>query len=202
MSTIYRLNPDSTFEQGCFPPCLCPVMIGSSVSGTFLLTPTGFDGLFNTYAVDDVRWVVSMAETNKVVTGKGTYKIGGEFAYEQELSLFLQIDGGAVEHFDSGVVVVAAQFPDIKASISTNGQVCLDTVFGVSASPVKLAMIPCGGNIVLQWPTNAPGVVLQSSPQLGPAAVWTNCPDPVVVDGDYSVTNPMSGTQQFFRLTR
>jgi hypothetical protein len=177
-------------------------MIGAKVSGTFLLTPTGFDGLFNTYAVNDVRWVVSMADTNKVVTGKGTYKIGGEFALEQELSLYLQIDGGNVAHFDSGLVPPTVQFPDIKASISTNGQVCLDTVFGVSASPVKLTLVCSGPNIILQWPTNAPGVVLQSSAELGPTAVWTNCPAPVVVKGQCIVTNPNCGTQQFFRLSQ
>src|SRR5215470_7273324 len=53
-STIYRLNPDTTFEQGCFAPCECPVMIAAKVSGTFVLAPAGFDGLFNIYAVDDV----------------------------------------------------------------------------------------------------------------------------------------------------
>src|SRR6266536_5228778 len=50
-STLYRLNEDSTFQQGCFPPCLCPIMIAAPVKGTFVLTPTGFDGLFTTYAV-------------------------------------------------------------------------------------------------------------------------------------------------------
>ena len=57
--TVYRLNADSAFEHGCFPPCLCPVLIGTPVKGTFVLTPTGFDGLFTTYAVSEVNWVVS-----------------------------------------------------------------------------------------------------------------------------------------------
>ncbi len=140
-ATLYRLNPDGSFEQGCFPPCLCPVMIDAPVRGTFLLTPTGFDGLFNTYAVSDVNWIVWIEGTARVVTGSGAYRVGGEFAVQQQLSLYLQMDGGKVEHFDSGLVTSSTPFPDIKVTISTNGQYCFDTVFNVSASPVPLNQV-------------------------------------------------------------
>src|SRR5438093_276768 len=140
-STLYRLNKDSTFQQGCFPPCLCPIMIAVPVKGTFVLTPTGFDGLFDTYAVTDVNWLVSIGGTNTIVTGSGTYKIGGEFALQQQLSLDLLVGGDKVQHFDSGLVTGPAPFPDIKVTISVNGQVCFDTVFDVTASPVPLDQI-------------------------------------------------------------
>src|SRR6185503_17896662 len=140
-STLYRLNKDSTFQQGCFPPCLCPIMIAMPVKGTFVLTPTGFDGLFNTYAVSDVNWLVSIGGSDTTVTGSGTYKIGGEFALQQQLSLDLQVGGDKVQHFDSGLVAGPAPFPDIKVTISVNGQVCYDTVVEVSASPVPLDQI-------------------------------------------------------------
>ena len=45
ITALYRLDKDSSFEQGCFPPCECPVMLGAPVTGTFLLTPSGYDGL-------------------------------------------------------------------------------------------------------------------------------------------------------------
>jgi len=201
--TVYGLNQESTFEQGCFPPCLCPVMVGSAVKGTFVLTPTGFDGLYNTYTVEDVRWVVALGGTNTLVTGQGTYKVGGEVALQQELSLYLQVGGETVEHFDSGLVPVTTQFPDIKVTISIHGQVCFDTVFEVSASPVHLMMMPRGANVILTWPTNASGLTLQSTRNLGSLAVWTsNSPAPVVVNGQFVVTNLISGPQQFFRLSR
>src|SRR3989475_8789887 len=139
--TLYRLNEESAFQQGCFPPCLCPIMIAEPVKGTFVLTPTGFDGLFNTYAVTDLNWLVSTGGSNTTVTVSGTYKIGGEFALQQELSLDLQVGGDKVQHFDSGLVTGPAPFPDIKVTISVNGQVCFDTVFEVSASPVPLDQI-------------------------------------------------------------
>jgi hypothetical protein len=136
--TVYRLNGDSSFERGCFSPCLCPVLIGAPVKGTFVLTPTGFDGLFNTFAVSDVSWIVPIDGTDTAVTGSGTYRVGGEFAVEQELILDLQVGGDKPQHFDSGLVPAQAVFPDIKVTISVNGQVCFDTVFNVSASPVPL----------------------------------------------------------------
>src|SRR6266699_3008989 len=139
--TLYRLNEDSTFQRGCFPPCLCPIMIAKPVKGTFVLTPTGFDGLFNTYAVTDVNWLVSIDGSDTTVSGSGTYKFGGEFALQQQLSLDLQVGGDKVQHFDSGLVTGPAPFPDIKVTISVNGQVCFDTVFDVSASPVPLDQI-------------------------------------------------------------
>src|SRR5690348_8932535 len=150
--TTYRLNQGSTFQQGCFAPCECPIMVATPVKGTFDLKPTGFDGQFDTFAVLDVRWLVPMGTTNRLYTGQGTYKVGGG---QQELSLYLQEDGGTVQHYDSGLMPESTQFPDIKVTISINHQVCFDTVFGVSASPVHLAVVPAGANVVLAWSTNA-----------------------------------------------
>jgi uncharacterized repeat protein (TIGR03803 family) len=60
-----------------------------------------------------------------------------------------------------------------------------------------------GINVILMWPTNAVGFTLQSTTNLGAAAVWTtNSPAPVVVNGQNTVTNPISGSKQFFRLSQ
>ena len=141
-STLYRLNVDSSFMEGCFPPCECPDMIPVPVNGTFLLIPAGFDGLFNNYAVTNVDWVISLNGTRTNVTGSGTYKVGGEFAVQQELSLNLQIGAGSVEHFDSGLMAELVLFPQIKATVSLHGMVCFDKVFKVSASPIPGDPVP------------------------------------------------------------
>jgi hypothetical protein len=59
-----------------------------------------------------------------------------------------------------------------------------------------------GTNVILSWPTNVPGFNLASSLNLGAAAAWStnNLPSPVVVSGQNVVTNPIAGTQQYFRL--
>jgi len=175
-------------------------MVDFGVRGTLLLTPTGFDGQFNTYAVEDVRWVVSVGGTDKHYTGQGTNKVS---EVQQELSLYLQEDGGTVQHFDSGLVQESTPFPDIKVTISIHGQVCYDTVFGVDVSPVHLTMIVAGANVILTWPTNTTGLTLQSTTNLVSGAVWTPVsPGPVVVNRQNVVTNPISGAHQFYRLSR
>jgi hypothetical protein len=70
-------------------------------------------------------------------------------------------------------------------------------------SPPQLAIIPSGANVILTWPTNAAGFTLQSTTNLVPPAVWsTNSPAPVVVNGQNAVTNPVTGTQKFYRLSQ
>ena len=67
----------------------------------------------------------------------------------------------------------------------------------------QLTVIASGPNVILTWPTNYNGFTLQSTTNLGSAAGWTtNSPPPVVVNGQNTVTNPISGTQQFYRLSQ
>ena len=82
-----------------------------------------------------------------------------------------------------------------------NGTVFRLTI--VPVTPPQLSLIPAGANLVLTWPTNATGFTLQSTTNLGSAAAWaTNTPAPVIVNDQNVVTNPMSGTQMFFRLSQ
>jgi uncharacterized repeat protein (TIGR03803 family) len=80
-------------------------------------------------------------------------------------------------------------------------------VFTVSLAP-QLSINPAGSNVILTWPTNLAGVSyagygLQSTANLVPSAVWNPVSlAPVIVDGQYTVTNPVSGNQQFYRLTQ
>jgi len=75
------------------------------------------------------------------------------------------------------------------------------TVFSIFIQP-QLTIIPAAANVILTWPTNYVGFNLQSTTTLV-APIWTtNSPAPVVVNGQNTVTNPISGTQQFFRLSQ
>jgi hypothetical protein len=56
--------------------------------------------------------------------------------------------------------------------------------------------------VILNWPTNASGFTLQATIDLASSAWSTNLPAPVIVNGQCTVTNPVSGTQQFFRLSQ
>ena len=66
-----------------------------------------------------------------------------------------------------------------------------------------LTIIRSAANVILLWPTNATGFTLQSTTNLVSTAVWTAVvPGPIAVNGNNTVTNPISGTQQFYRLSQ
>src|SRR5439155_21801 len=76
------------------------------------------------------------------------------------------------------------------------------TIFSISLPP-ELTIISVAPNVVLTWPTNTAAFTLQSTTNLVSPAVWTTVsPGPVVVNGQKAVTNPISGTQQFYRLSQ
>jgi hypothetical protein len=135
----YALQKDSEFEYGCFGPCACPILVQSGMDGGFLLTPRGPDGLFFDYDVLDVRWVIPSQGDSLPVTGYGTYRVGGEFANQEQLILNLSIGNGAPRIYDSGVVTKANQFPTIDLDIASGGFSCFDTVFAVHADPQDVA---------------------------------------------------------------
>lgn len=67
--------------------------------------------------------------------------------------------------------------------------------------PPQLTINLAGSDVVLTWPTNAPGFLLQSTTNLSSPAIWNTVhSEPVVVGGQNTVTNLISGAQQFYRL--
>jgi hypothetical protein len=204
LTVLYRLNSDSSLQQGCFPPCECPIMLSVPVKGTFLLTLTNSNSLFDTYAVTDVSWSTTLNGIPTLVTGGGTYKVGGEFALQQQLSLDLQMNGGNVEHFDSGLVVDSTPFPDINVAISTNHQYCFDTVFNVSASPAPVPQLHVGlagaQAVTVSWAVSPEAFVLQECPDLA-TGVWTIVTNqPVTIGQQNEVVLACSSGKKFYRL--
>ena len=136
---IYRLTTKSGFEEGCFDPCLCFAHFSDALIGTWRMAPGALDPRFRVYNITDVNWFLPGLDLR--VTGKGTYRIGGEFALMHQLALDLVVGDRPVQHFDSGLVLGGAEFPEINLTISINNMVCHDTVFHVSAAPVLLREI-------------------------------------------------------------
>ncbi len=137
----YKLTEESVFEAGCLPPCMCPVQVRQPIRGTFILVPTGFDGLFQNFEVRDVEWVLSDGDSGVHVIGSGTYRFGGEVAREQQLQLDLVVDGVPAQHYDSGLTGITQDFPAIDASVALHGFFCHDSVFRVAAQPSVAAVL-------------------------------------------------------------
>ena len=60
-----------------------------------------------------------------------------------------------------------------------------------------------GNNLILAWPTNMVGFTLQSATNLTSPVVWIGVTNPpVVLGGQYTVTNSFSGGNKFYRLRK
>ncbi len=140
---IYRLTQASSFQEGCFDPCLCPLTEPTPVPGTFRLRSTGSVGGFERYAVEDVHWKVPGRDPELRVSGSGSYTVGSPDATavrKHRLELDLRLGESPVEHFDSGWVI-GPSLPHIQIQISIHGLFCLDRVFVVAADPVPESQI-------------------------------------------------------------
>ena len=138
----YVLTAGSNYEEGCFAPCECPMLINAPLFGTFQMDLIGPGDVFDFYSVADVRWFTSNATVTRRITGSGTYKIG-ELSTQQEMDLDLSIDQNVPQHFSSGLVNENVRFPDLAIQISKNGVFCQDTVMDLKARPTPhLAVEP------------------------------------------------------------
>jgi uncharacterized repeat protein (TIGR03803 family) len=93
----------------------------------------------------------------------------------------------------------------LYGTTSIGGTSGTGTIFSLSLQP-QLTILPSGQNVVVTWPTSYVGIdysgfVLESTTNLSGA--WTTTlPAPVVVNAQYTVTNPIAGSEQFFRLSQ
>ena len=135
---LYSLSPKSTWQQGCFPPCMCPAGQELPIHGTFELTCLGYSDWYDRYLVTEVDWTVETTDGKPLrITGSGSYVIGGDFALDQRLILDLSTNGGTPEHFDSGWVI-GGGLPTIDLTISINQLYCHDTAIHVIAAPLPV----------------------------------------------------------------
>ncbi len=78
----------------------------------------------------------------------------------------------------------------------------------VTSIPARLTIIDLallggmrvGDKAILFWPTGPTGFTLQSTTNLSSRSWTVDSTAPVIVNGQYTVTNPISGTPQFYRL--
>jgi uncharacterized repeat protein (TIGR03803 family) len=81
----------------------------------------------------------------------------------------------------------------LYGTASSGGTAGYGTAFSLLVPPVLNIQLS-GTNAILTWPTNFTGFSLQTTTNLAPPVVWS------ALGGQYSVTNPVSSKQRFFRL--
>jgi hypothetical protein len=96
------------------------------------------------------------------------------------------------------VVVRTSQAGNTNYNAAPNA----DQAFTVYAPP-KITLALSGQNTIISWPTNVSGFALLSATNLAPATAWTPVlPSPVIINGQYVVTNTTPGTAKFYRLKK
>jgi uncharacterized repeat protein (TIGR03803 family) len=93
----------------------------------------------------------------------------------------------------------------LYGTANTGGPSGYGSVFSVPipAGPPELGISRSAANVIITWSTNITGFTLQSTTNLDSPSFWsTVSPGPTVVNGQNTVTNPISGNQQFYRLSQ
>ncbi|MGA2868630.1 MAG: DNA polymerase Y family protein, partial [Verrucomicrobiota bacterium] len=110
------------------------------------------------------------------------------------------VDGGSIFYYDFSL-------PTILYVSSTTGWGA--TYDGIATTPCAecgngaptLTVTRSGTNVLLTWSSDYIGFTLQSTTNLNPAGIWNNVsPAPVIINGLNTVTNSISGKQNFYRL--
>jgi len=133
----YGLEAPSSFQEGCLPPCLCPVLFYDTLVGTFDLTPVFPSPLgISNFMITNIDFVmVDFFGAQRTVTGTGTYQLSGQVLPQHHLQMDVSIDGAPIQHHDSGLVPGGLDFPRIDISAALNGFFCYDEVFELHATP-------------------------------------------------------------------
>ncbi len=135
---LYLVVAGSAFTEGCIDgPCLCPVAFTEDVVGLFGLEelPTFAPGPNRLFRVNGLRVRVGRGEHARRLLGEGLYQ-NDSVAGTQRLELSLAVDGGEARAFDSGLVPVEAEFPEISVEVSEFGAgACFDTRLRIRAVP-------------------------------------------------------------------
>ena len=102
---------------------------------------------------------------------------------------------------------LAIQGNTLYGTTSQGGSLGSGTLFSISFAP-QLTIARSGTTVILSWPTNIAGFdytgyTLQSNTNAASTAIWsTNSTAPVVIAGRNTVTNPITGPRQFYRLAQ
>ncbi len=139
------------------------------------------------------------------VTDSGYSLQGTVFAVNTDgtgFSVLHSFTGGSDGNFPKGGLILSGG--TLYGTTENGGSGGSGVVFSLSLpAPLELTIIPSGPYVILTWPTNAAGFTLQSTTNLVSSAVWTNVsPGPVIVNGQNAVTNPISGIEEFYRLSQ
>jgi hypothetical protein len=137
----YKLSPQSTYQRSCGGPCACAPGPVLPIRGSFWLVDLEPTPLFNRFSVAMVKWQVApdpsgTSASGLPVRGGGFYRVGGEVAVQQQMSLDLKVGTEPSASYDSGLVQGGGAFPKIDVKIENGAESCVTTVIDLHAKPI------------------------------------------------------------------
>ncbi len=137
---VYTLIDGSQLEEDC--PVCDRLTIPVPMRGTFELRVMSQDPLFTDYAVENIAFTAGTTNSPAYkVTGGGIYRLGGEVAVVQTLSLAVQIDNAATNklcYLTNATGIAGRPWPMIQAAADqTNGTFIQQYHLDINAAPFR-----------------------------------------------------------------
>lgn len=197
---------------------------GSSGNGTVFGISTNGSGFTNLHSFTAATWSPDYINSDGawpnaalVLSGNTLYSTAYSGGSSGDGTVFaINTDGSGFTNLhnftngsDGSVPIAGLVLAEntLYGTVEYNGGAGNGAVFSISFVP-QLSITPLQTSVLLSWPANVAGFnyagfALQCATNLIPPVVWTAVsPGPVVVNGQNTVTNPITGTQMFFRLAR
>jgi hypothetical protein len=174
------------------------------LAGKVVLTRSGNQVLYNTAAGERSAGASSPADT---LWAFGSLTNFSALKYQSLESIRAGANGNLAARILNQPMVMHLTNEDIYLSIKFTawGEHDAGGFAYTRSTPVQPNVsitISSGATIILTWPTNFTALTLQSTTNLF-SSVWsTNPAAPVVINGLNTVTNLISGAQQFYRLSQ
>jgi hypothetical protein len=191
-------------------------------SGMILLLAMGSPAQTTTSIISLTNFVANgskyVATTNIAIASGTMVRVTGDFltanigmstTVNPTTSMSVQYSGGSVA-YPSGANYLWANQPIPGPCTLTLTAVASNTVSPAAYAilqytyfgPPTIAIRHTGTNIVLSWPTNASGIVLEYGTNLSNKTWTTNTASTYVVNGQYTITNAISKGVRFYRLKK
>ena len=181
-----------------------PVLLGSNLTYTITIQNLGPATATGVIAYDTlpstVNFISASPANGYTIEGQViTFTNLGNLASGALTNLTIVVQPAAAGTITDSASCYSSLIDPLKA----NNSASVKTVVQSSVIPmVPLSISLAGSDVVISWPVTPGNIFLQSTTNLIPPVVWlpaTN-PPPIVIGGQNTVTLPISGSGQFFRL--
>jgi hypothetical protein len=109
-------------------------------------------------------------------------------------------DGGSIFYYDEALSAISYVNGTAGWGATYDGIPTAPCAECAGGAP-QLTIFSAGANVIVTWLATFTGFTLQCTTNLVSPAVWTTVsPAPVIINGNNTVTNSISGTQTFYRL--